>query len=140
MTGLTWTQRYYAPAVAKLPAAEPDSFRQSPLTYPSLSVFVREDARRLRAQERDVGLHWRERGSDHVYRAAWNEGTGELYVVQTGSPEDGGGHVEVLALARNIDELERALQGWRFHSGEEESLEWLRHTARERLEIAGLSR
>ena len=140
MTALTWTQRYYAPAVAKLPVAEPGSFEGSGRTYPSLSGFVRADVRRLRAPERDFGLRWLERGSDHLYRAAWNEGTGELYIVQTGSPENGGGHVEVLGYARNVDEVERALAGWRSRVGGEGSLEWLKDMALERLSIAAISR
>ncbi len=99
------------------------SYRAGPFTYPSIADFVRADAGRLQSPERDLGLHWRDCGS--LYRAAWIEDTGEVYVVQLGPPEEGGGHVELLASGLAQAELETAVIGWR-EAHEREELRWLR--------------
>ena len=104
-------------------AAAPGSYRAGPLTYPSIAAFVREDSARLHSPELDLGLHWRDRGS--LYRAAWIEDTGEVYLVQLGAPDEGGGHVELLAGGLMWAELEAALRGWR-EAHDQSELQWLR--------------
>jgi len=49
--------------------------------------------------------------------------------VRLGPPDAGGGGVEVLAIVRDRDGLERALAGWRERCGEPRSLGWLRARA-----------
>lgn len=104
-------------------AAAPGSYRRGPLTYPSIAAFVLADSARLHSPERDLGLHWRDRGS--LYRAAWIEDTGEVYLVQLGPSEQGGGHVEVLIAGLSSVQLEAALRGWR-EAHEHDELQWLR--------------
>jgi len=97
--------------------------------YPSLGSFYKADTRRLRSRERDVGLWWRDDVGGPLHRAAWVAETGELYLVRLGPPDVGGGEVEVLAIVRDRDSLERALAGWRERCGERRSLFWLRERA-----------
>lgn len=103
--------------------AAPGSYPADELTYSSIAAFVREARARLHSPELDLGLHWRDRGA--LYRAAWIEDTGEVYVVQLGAPDEGGGHVELLAAGLNREELERALSGWR-DAHDRHELQWLR--------------
>jgi hypothetical protein len=103
--------------------AAPGSYPPGELTYSSIAAFVREDRARLRSPELDLGLHWRDRGE--LYRAAWIEETGEVYVVQLGAPEQGGGHVELLAARLSPEGLETALRGWR-EAHDRCELQWLR--------------
>ena len=97
--------------------------------YGSLQSFYTADPRRVSSRERDVGLWWREDADGPLHRAAWVSDTGELYVVQLGPAEEGGGQVEVLATVLDGEQLERALDGWRERCGEPRSLSWLRERA-----------
>jgi len=103
--------------------AAPGSYPPGQLTYSSISAFVRGNRARLHSAELDLGLHWHDR--EALYRAAWIEDTGELYVVQLGAPEQGGGHVEVLAAGLGREALQTALSGWR-EAHERQQLQWLR--------------
>jgi hypothetical protein len=107
------------------------SYRNGAATFPSLTEFTRARPARARSRERDYGLAWRD--GTNVYRAAWIADTGELYIVQLGDPEDGGGHVELLATGGDLEQTRRALLGWRTACGREESLGWLRERAGDRL-------
>src|SRR5437588_730430 len=104
-------------------AAAPGSYRSGPFTYSSIAAFVRGDTARLQSPESDLGLHWRDRGA--LYRAAWIEDTGEVYLVQLGPSEQGGGHVELLAAGLSRAKLEAALSGWR-EAHDRQELQWLR--------------
>lgn len=97
--------------------------------YRSLSRFYAADPRRVRSRELDVGLWWREDAHGPLHRAAWVSDTGELYLVRLGSPQQGGGEVEVLATVAERERLESVLAGWREHCGEPRSLKWLRERA-----------
>jgi hypothetical protein len=98
-------------------------------TYDSIVEFIYERPRRLYSRERDVGLRWRDGAA--LFRAAWIEDTGELYLVQLGPPEAGGGHVELLAPGVAIDDLGDAVSGWREAQDEgDHSLDWLRGRVR----------
>jgi hypothetical protein len=97
--------------------------------YRSLEHFYRADARRRDSDERDVGLWWRESGSEPIHRAAWVRDTGELYLVRLGPGPDGG-TVELLGFAGDERELDVALRGWREQCGRERSLSWLRGRSR----------
>jgi hypothetical protein len=109
--------------------ATPGSFTVTGASYPSLADFGWGDRRRLRSRERDFGLRWISAASPWPWRAAWVEGTGELYVVQSGEASAGGGHVEVLAVAFDLAAIDRALAGWEEVCGEPGSLDWLRQRA-----------
>ena len=114
----------------EVPRAEPGSYPDGPDAYASLDDFVRADPARLASREVDFGVLWRERSSaSRSYRAAWIERTGELYVVQAGSPGEGGGHVEVLGTTDRAG-VESALQGWQDQCRREGSLAWIRSRAR----------
>ena len=95
---------------------------------PALNDFYKQNPRRARSRERDLGLRWRAR-DDSTYRAAWIADTGELYSVRHGSPTDS---ARVTVLAR-LDgrTLDRALHGWRevVDSDERGSYEWLQKRA-----------
>jgi hypothetical protein len=97
--------------------------------YRSLSNFYLADARRIASRERDLGLWWRAGLHGPVHRAAWVRDTGELYIVRLGPAEDGTGEVEVLGRARDRNELEQALEGWRDVCPQPDSMTWLRHRA-----------
>jgi hypothetical protein len=109
-----------------LPEAEAGSFEPSPYSYRSIAAFVHRDERRLRSREYDIGLTWRDAETGRTYRAAWVEATGELFVVQNGAPEEGGGHVEVLVTGCDEERLSRVLPGWRELVGPMGSLDVLR--------------
>ena len=96
-----------------LPEAVPGSFEHSRTSYRSIIEFIRDDDRRVASREFDIGLTWRDPDTGRTYRAAWVEATGELFLVQNGSPEDGGGHVEVLVTGCDAQRLSRVLPGWR---------------------------
>ena len=104
-------------------AAAPGSYEAGPFTYPSIAAFVLADSARLHSPECDLGLHWRDRGS--LYRAAWIEDTGEVYLVQLGPSEQGGGHVQVLIAGLTGAQLVAALSGWR-EAHDRDELQWLR--------------
>jgi hypothetical protein len=115
-------RRRLAPVwMPEAPRAAPGSFPESPRAYASMDDFLAADQRRLASRETDFGLHWRGDDGDTTYRAAWIEATGELYVVQAGSPGEGGGHVEVLAVADRAA-IEAALDGCSEHA----SVAWMR--------------
>jgi hypothetical protein len=112
-----------------VPSADPGSFPRSATTYRSLADFLRERPQRRRSRERDVGLRWRD--GHALYRAAWIEDTGELYLVQLGATGDGGGHVELLAGGLDHARMEAAVAGWRqAQDRDDHSLEWLRDRMR----------
>ena len=106
--------------------------RARPARYGSLTSFYTADPRRVDSRERDVGLWWREAADGPLYRAAWVNDTGELYLVRLGPSEQGGGEVEVLATIAEPELLEQALAGWRERCGEPRSLGWLRRRAEQR--------
>ncbi len=106
-----------------------DGAQAPPQHYPSLVAFYRADPRRLESPERDVGLWWRESADGPLHRAAWVSDTGELYLVQLGPAEQGGGAVEVLASVADRAQLDCGLSGWRERCGQERSLGWLRERA-----------
>jgi len=97
--------------------------------YRSLSNFYLADARRIASRERDLGLWWRVGAHGPMYRAAWLPDTGELYVVRLGPAQDGTGEVDVLGRARDRNELEQVLEGWRDVCPQPDSMTWLRHRA-----------
>jgi hypothetical protein len=97
--------------------------------FPSLASFYSADAARLRSQEMDVGLWWREGAGGPLHRAAWVADTGELYLVRLGPAGSGAGTVEVLAELDGRERVEELLSGWRERCGEPGSLEWLRRRA-----------
>jgi hypothetical protein len=112
-----------------MPSASAGSFELNRATYPSIVDFIEERRQRLYSRERDVGLRWRD--GETIYRAAWVEDTRELYLVQLGAPDRGGGHVELLAAGLNIEELQEAVAGWREAQDDgEQSLDWLRDRVR----------
>lgn len=111
--------------------AAPGSYDENERSYPSLRHFLEDDPRRTPSRERDVGLRWRDVGG-RIYRAAWVVDTGELVLVQTGAPENGGGHVEVIGHSASEGELLAALAGWEAICGEPCSAEWLRERASDR--------
>jgi hypothetical protein len=100
--------------------------RQGRRRYPSLVAFYNADPRRIASREQDVGLCWREDQDGPIHRAAWIQDTGELYLVCSGPPAEGGGGVEVLASVGNRERLDEVLGGWRERCGELRSLPWLR--------------
>ena len=102
---------------------------QVPRRYPSLSAFYTADRRRLSSRELDFGLWWREDAAAPLHRAAWVHDTGELYLVRLGPAAEGGGRVELLAQAVELEQLDDALAGWREHCGQPLSLSWLRSRA-----------
>lgn len=110
------------------PRAAPDTFAQDGQAYASIDDFFAADSRRLVSREVDFGLYWREHDGEPTYRAAWVEDTGELYVVQAGPPQAGGGHLEVLAIGDRAS-VETALDGWAGRCRQPASLDWLRGRA-----------
>jgi hypothetical protein len=91
------------------------------MTYDSLDAFYSAYPRRHAGREREFGLFWTD-PDHHVYRAAWVEETGELYVHQLAAHGDG--HVEVLSRTSRAD-LEHRLRGWRDVIGRQASFDWL---------------
>jgi hypothetical protein len=122
-----------APTPLPVPRADPGSYEEGALAYASVAEFVDEDPRRGPSPERDLGLRWRERG-ELTFRAAWVRDTGELVLVQTGPPELGGGHVELLGCAPDEQSLRSILAGWEEQCGAADSVGWLRREAAARLE------
>jgi hypothetical protein len=116
-------------AFTPVPSADPDSYEGNRATYRSLIPFVDERRQRLLSRERDVGLRWRD--GTALYRAAWIEDTGELYLVQLGAPDEGGGHVELIAAGLEIEQVEQGLSGWQEAQDHgDHSLDWLRERVR----------
>jgi DNA-directed RNA polymerase subunit RPC12/RpoP len=116
--------KVWMPAV---PRAEAGSYPRGDHTYASMVDFVQADLDRLASREVDFGVLWRD-GARSSYRAAWIEDTGELYVVQAGPPDTGGGHVEVLAVTDRAG-VEAALEGWQARAREHASIAWIRRRA-----------
>lgn len=112
----------------EVPRAEPGSYSETGETYASMEDFVAADSRRIGSPEFDFGLYWRDVDGMRTYRAAWIEHTAELYVVQAGAPQAGGGHVDVLAVADRAS-VESALDGWRRRCFVPGSIGWLRRRA-----------
>jgi hypothetical protein len=116
-------------ALTLLPSAAAGTYAERPPTYRSIGAFIGERRQRLYSRERDMGLRWRD--GTAIYRAAWIEDTGELYLVQLGTPDEAGGNVELHAAGLKIEELEPALAGWReAQDGGDRSLDWLRDRVR----------
>jgi hypothetical protein len=116
-------------AFMPMPSAKAGSFELNSASYGSIVEFIDERRQRLYSRERDVGLRWRDGRT--IYRAAWIEDTGELYLVQLGTPDRGGGHVELLAAGLEIQELQEAMAGWREAQDDgDQSLDWLRDRVR----------
>jgi hypothetical protein len=116
-------------AFMPMPTAKAGSFEPNSATYSSIVEFINERRQRLYSRERDVGLRWR--AGTAIYRAAWIEDTGELYLVQLGTPDQGGGHVELVAAGLEIEELQEAMAGWREAQDDgDHSLDWLRDRVR----------
>src|SRR3954447_8940849 len=98
----------------------------APTTYLSLGALYAADKRRDISREHDLGLWWL--GDDwHAprFRAAWVAQTGELYLMQHEGTV-GGGHVDVVATASSLEEMQGRLAGWRDVVGEWGSVHWLR--------------
>lgn len=112
-------------APAPVQRAEEGSYEEG---YASLVDFVLDDPRRAPSREEDLGLRWLD-AQGRAHRAAWVEDTGELTLIQLGPPEEGGGHVEVLGLFADREDLDRALEGWQLRCGTAASAEWLRQRA-----------
>jgi hypothetical protein len=104
-------------------SAEPGSYPDDGSSYPSLLEFARARLPRIHSRERDFGLRWG--NGTAIYRAAWIEDTGELYIVQLGPPASGGGHVRLLAAGADLEQVERALAGWQDIIDDSASLNWL---------------
>lgn len=123
------------PRLANLPpalCAVPDSYTPADHSYPSLREFVKAKRGRAPSAEVDVGLRWLD-SEGHGFRAAWVVDTCELILVQWGKADEGAGHVEVLAVVADQDQLEIALGPWRDVCGTAGSLEWLRSRVAARL-------
>ena len=111
------------------PVAASGSYEKRAGTYRSMAGFLRQRQQRLFSRERDVGLRWRD--GEALYRAAWIQDTRELDLVQLGAPEQGGGHVELLAGGVEAEALEEDLAGWQEAQDDgDHSLEWLRRRVR----------
>lgn len=125
-------------AFMPMPRATAGSFEPNSATYASIVDFVEARRQRLYSRERDVGLRWRD--GETTYRAAWIDDTRELYLVQLGAPDRGGGHVELLAAGLDIEELQAAVAGWREAQDDgDHSLDWLRDRIRHLTARAGAS-
>ena len=107
--------------------AAPGSFPDDPRRYASLVDFALADLRRVHSRERDLGLTWRD--ADRMHRAAFVVDTRELYLVQLGPVERGGGHVELLGRLPAALDLVATFRGWAENCGLEDSLRWLRARA-----------
>ena len=108
------------------------SYPDDEASFPCLIAFVRAHPARLHSRERDFGLLWRDGAA--AYRAAWIEDTLELYIVQLGSPDQGGGHVRLLATDASLDQVESALTGWQDAISDSFSVNWLRERIRNHLD------
>jgi hypothetical protein len=93
-------------------------------SYPSLDAFYAADSRRRHSRERDLGLLWRDRGNA-AFRAAWVEGTGEVYLFMYERVDGSGGSVEVLDRRFGPQQLLRTFAGYRDICGRNGSLLWL---------------
>ena len=93
-------------------------------TYPSLEAFYAADFRRRHSKERDLGLLWRDRG-EAAFRAAWVQGTGEVYLFMYAQIDGSGGTVDVLDRRFTLREIVRTFAGYRDHCGQPGSLQWL---------------
>ena len=93
-------------------------------SYPSLEAFYAADSRRRHSRERDVGLLWRDRGNA-AFRAAWVQGTGEVYLFMYERVDGSGGTVDVLDRRFGLRDLLRTFAGYRDVCGRNGSLLWL---------------
>ena len=96
--------------------------------YPSLEAFYASDFRRRHSRERDLGLLWRDR--DTTVRAAWLQGTGEVYLFTYPRVDGGGGTVDVLDRRFGRRDLLTAFAGYRDVCGRAGSLLWFLERAR----------
>ena len=92
-------------------------------TYPSLEAFYAADFRRRHSKERDLGLLWRDRG-EASFRAAWVQGTGEVYLFMYAQIDGRGGTVDVLDRRFTLREILRTFAGYRDVCGRPGSLLW----------------
>ncbi len=92
-------------------------------TYPTLEAFYAADTRRRYSRERDVGRLWRD-GGTATYRAAWVQGTGEVYLFMYDRVDGGGGSVEVLDHRYRLRGLLLAFAGHSEVCGRPGSLQW----------------
>ncbi len=104
--------------------------------------FYAEDPRRQESEEVTFGLEWRDDEDEAVrYGLHWIEDTREIYVMRqvpglvavdprygafNVSPGNEALQVELLGWAEDRQAIERALDGWRSHMGEPNSLQWVR--------------
>jgi hypothetical protein len=92
-------------------------------TYPSLTAFYTEDARRRASPEWDFGTGWMTHAGAPRWRVSWIPATGEVYAACTRPIAE---PVELLAVVRDADELTRRLDGWGEVCGQPDSLDWVR--------------
>ena len=92
-------------------------------SYPSLDAFYAADFRRRHSREHDLGLLWRDRGNAS-FRAAWVQGTGEVYLFMHHRVDGSGGTVDVLERRFGPRELHTAFAGYRDVCGHAGSLLW----------------
>ena len=92
-------------------------------SYPTLDAFYAADFRRRHSRERDVGLLWVD-GGQASFRAAWLQGTGEVYLFMYQRVDGSGGTVDVLERRFTLRELQRTFAGYRDVCGRSGSLLW----------------
>jgi hypothetical protein len=92
-------------------------------SHPSLDAFYAADGRRRHSRERDLGLLWRDEGTA-AFRAAWLEGTGEIYLFMYERVDGSGGWVHVLDRRFTVREVVSSFEGYREVCGHAGSLRW----------------
>jgi uncharacterized PurR-regulated membrane protein YhhQ (DUF165 family) len=93
--------------------------------WKSYAAFLADDPNRRNETPRAFGKRWRSEGGGSRWRAGWNPATGELYAFRSRPP----GPLKILAVCDAEDKVTEALDGWRLHEREENSLKWLRDRA-----------
>jgi len=101
-------------------------------TYPTLEAFYAADPRRRYSRERDVGLLWCDSGTA-TFRAAWVQGTREVYLFMYERIDGSGGTVELLERRFGERDLARTFAGYSEVCARSGSLQWF-------LERAGVRR
>lgn len=96
------------------------------VSYDDENAFHAADPRRRTSEEVDLGATWRAPGSDDVWRLAWLQQTGELYLCQAGGYPGPSSDVRVLTVVPTESALDGLLEGWREHRTDEDGLAWLR--------------
>ena len=102
---------------------------ERPEHYRSLSHFFLSDPRRIGSREHGLGRCWRVGAHGPVYRAAWLDQTGELYVARFDDSKGWEGEVELLGRADDRNQLDHVLRGWGDVCHQPDSMTWLRHRA-----------